>query len=133
MRFQALSELRLLRKRKGVYLYDLQAATGVHRTTIGRWERGIDYPNLAALEDVCNALGAQLRITIELMEGKHERLAEPNAAQAPADVLYCRCGLGDAKVCPLAADIRRARRLYREVGEDEFIRLTKITKDDEPS
>lgn len=63
-RFPFVLKLRRERVRRNITLYDVEAAIGYHYTTIGRWERGQDYPSIAALEDWCQALGTQLEIRI---------------------------------------------------------------------
>lgn len=63
-RFDLVRKLRLERQRQEITLYDVGAAIGYHYTTIGRWERGQDYPSIAALADWCQALG--LRLSLDL-------------------------------------------------------------------
>lgn len=65
LRFPQLAELRTVRQGKGLKLIELASAIGCHRTTLGRWERGIDYPDLANLEDWCEALGIRLSVGIK--------------------------------------------------------------------
>ncbi len=64
MRFPQLAELRRIRQQKGLRLIDLQEIVGCHRTTLGRWERGDDYPDLANLQDWCEGLGVALSVEL---------------------------------------------------------------------
>jgi transcriptional regulator with XRE-family HTH domain len=59
-----LLQLRAERQRRGVKLIELADQIGYHRVTISRWERGIDYPSIAALGDWCQALDYNLQIRI---------------------------------------------------------------------
>lgn len=62
-RFPLLADLRSERIRRGIGLIDVAENIGYHRVTISRWERGIDYPSIAALADWCEALGVNLHIS----------------------------------------------------------------------
>lgn len=64
MRFPQLADLRRIRREQGLRLIDLEEIVGCHRTTLGRWERGDDYPDLANLQDWCQALGVDLSISV---------------------------------------------------------------------
>jgi transcriptional regulator with XRE-family HTH domain len=65
LRFPLLEQLRRERQRRGLHLADLAVQTGYHRTTIGRWERGEDYPSIAALDDICQSIGLELVISLQ--------------------------------------------------------------------
>jgi len=62
MRFPLLRQLRHERRQQGLGLIDIAVCIGYHKTTIGRWERGEDYPSIAALADWCQVLDLELQI-----------------------------------------------------------------------
>jgi transcriptional regulator with XRE-family HTH domain len=63
-------DLRARRRDRGIRLIDLQEAVGYHRTAIGNWERGKYSPTLVALDDLCQAIGVNLKIEIAALEAK---------------------------------------------------------------
>jgi transcriptional regulator with XRE-family HTH domain len=64
LRFPIMAQLREERRKRGLQLVDLAQEVGYHRVTIGRWERGIDYPSIAALDDMCQFLGLELVVSL---------------------------------------------------------------------
>lgn len=60
------------RKEQKLLQCDLARKANCHTNSIGRWERGEDYPPLDKVEDIIKALGAELIIR----ETGHEQVIE---------------------------------------------------------
>ena len=54
--------MKLKRKEKGMFQRDLARAANVHENSIGRWERGEDYPTLDMVEEIVKVFGAEIVI-----------------------------------------------------------------------
>ena len=54
--------MKLKRKEKHMTQMGLANVSGVHYNSIGRWERGEDYPTLDMAEQIVKALGAEIVI-----------------------------------------------------------------------
>jgi transcriptional regulator with XRE-family HTH domain len=92
-RFPFVQVLRRERLQLGLTLYDVAADIGYHYTTIGRWERGQDYPSIAALADWCEALGLGISIGLTGAGARAERPRlplPPDQNNAPAGFLAPR-------------------------------------------
>lgn len=50
------------RKERQLSQADLASMVNVHATSIGRWERGDDYPTLDKVEEIAKILGAKIFI-----------------------------------------------------------------------
>ncbi|MEU9480730.1 helix-turn-helix transcriptional regulator [Streptomyces sp. NPDC048191] len=77
------SALRDLRIKHGWSVYDLEARTGVSRSTLSRIERQVTSPTVAVLAKVCRAYGCSVSHLLAEAEGDPACTAVPNAQSAP--------------------------------------------------
>ncbi|MBC8142636.1 MAG: helix-turn-helix domain-containing protein [Armatimonadetes bacterium] len=69
--------LKSLRRERGVSIGTLAAQSGIHKTTLYRWESGATVPRLPELSHVLDALGVSAQTRAQC----HERVLAPRAVQ----------------------------------------------------
>lgn len=73
-----------MRKRQGLTLEELGERSGIHQTSISRYERGVREPRLKAVQSIADALGVSVEEIMSLAKSLEYAESEEGAEYVPA-------------------------------------------------
>ncbi|MBE3591001.1 MAG: helix-turn-helix transcriptional regulator [Firmicutes bacterium] len=86
--------LRLLREHRNLSLYDVERLTGLHYSTVGKYERGVRRPSLETLRELARVYEVPLHELIPDEESENDGTATPADLDRWTDLLRVRPLLG---------------------------------------